>query len=648
MSTTTQDLLNKLKTNEYPASYIIKCALKLRTNPDAAESLLKIALNKLKQEGRNENEAYIFLTALHLNKRTNITEFLKKLENSSDLRVSILRGYNFYLQKSYEDALHEFSKAGYKKGADLCAVALRDKKRIYESGNEVLISCIDSKKWRERNNLQSVNKNYLYRLGITDEFDNKECLDVKLRDLEKSNKVINGEITDEFDNKECLDVKLRDLEKSNKVINGELINSLKKEAEKVSYKAEISYILGKIYHKKGQLEKAGEFYSKSLREDSEFLPSLYNLCRLNRKKVLPTGNYEELEDYNALIDIIKGRTNFNIDGCSREMRRNLLIAGGSRKSLKEMEMEVENKKSIFSKAILLNNIGVLKREASYFERALKEESDELRKNYIKYNLGIEKKDIQLLKESNIPESSENISLINYEKNKELPTNQLLAGCLLAENGEEEKSVKLLEGISGENLIRDSFLSAIYSKRGEIEKVVSAASQSFYCMNSLAVSFAEQGSYRKSLLIYKQLENDLVTDKFDEFREQLYCNIGNVYVLSGNYQKAVSYYSRSNMMSDEILEYLGKEVRDIKLLEKIIVIYKEKHGNAIDKLLKFFYKLKIMKLAEISLKQARMFAEEVNMQQEVKKELFEREEEERQRREKIKEIEELRKRRKESN
>ena len=236
--------------------------------------------------------------------------------------------------------------------------------------------------------------------------------------------------------------------------------------------AEVLYLIGKVFHLDGNLEGAKKFYKNSLNFDKDYIPSEYNLRRINEEGTSFSDDMNwkcvsniqgSINDYKAIMNVKNLKYNLNLNFCSAKIRKicSLILSAKAleRHSVKYLEHLILNNDCLFDKKVLMNNLAVINYynctgildddiesknivkvknlakvdtefidesksieliSSSILKRALELESKYT--NILKYNLGIITRDVSLFHDLPFLETKSVISLIKREETNDAMLN----------------------------------------------------------------------------------------------------------------------------------------------------------------------------------------------------------------------------------
>lgn len=583
-----------------------------KDNYERAIRLLHMALTNALNDKEENKEPLILLCAIYEDRNTDTSNLLKKLKNSEDPRVSILKGFHYYKAEAYDDAKFEFSKINYTKGINLCNLKLREIEEVEAANDTILCSFIDSKKWKEVDVSKVCSQDYLYRIGKSETYEDEKSIDVILANLKFTEDELNVLLSLKNDNSEI-------------------------------YTAEIDYSIGKIYHLRGEYDNAAYYYKESLNADSNYLPSYLNLSKINDTPVDITklntkDHYAAIFDHNALIALKKFNFNFDYSKCSSEIKSIFKVVDACEKvCIKGIELLEEYLNSdVFDRTSLENNLGVLYSKkfdefnaVRMFTDALNSNRDPKKENYLKYNLYLIEKDWDKMKTLELEEAKYQIA---FNNNKCGGFPMLEAYSLM----DTERSKSLAYFTNSNDLFSSLCLSHLMIQEGRLDDSIDICmkhSKSYFAINNLAISNAKKGFVDNAIRLLLQVKRTLLINNHP-FIGSLYVNLGNCYYMNNEYDEAINYYLKTNTMSDYVDRMLISICYKTKYIE-----YVERCIDRIPDLKK--YKIEIL-LTSKKFQEARDFAKSESLYDEMIDSFKAVEEDEIELKKQIKEMEEYRK------
>lgn len=533
-----------------------------------AKEIYEIALNKVDVENSKQiNDIKIYILGLKTQHGVAKESDFYEMSMVEDKRLDLLKGFYLYNKREYGKAYLLFSKIDYRMGMCLTSAESQNS-GIYEEINEAKIACYsNSRLWKEYKK-KDENIDFLYRIGQSERYENENNIDVILRRIEDELK------------EGCGNDRLE-----------EHIQSLVNLKNTYNNSTEILYLLGKINHIRENYEIAKEYYMQVLAIDGDYMPAVLNLCKINGEMNLKNSKYTAINDAIALISIKNKKYDVNINECSDCVRKicrlvikdiknetsiindyEQLILGnyfkniqdGSEKQIingwisKDLYEGAEIGEILFEKEAIYNNLAILekdkKKSCDLLVNALSFGSEEY-EDYLKYNLGVLKEDIELLRSLHMKEAKLQISLLKKDAN--IDCDKLKAYILHEQNLEE--SERLFKKIAEENedvnkLYADIWLGCInidkYLKTNktmyleEASKFFMKNVRSFYSVNGLGVIEYLYGRYKYALKYF-----EFISGEYDK----VFYNIACCHISMKNYSKA------AEMMT----EYLKIHNWDIK-------------------------------------------------------------------------------------
>lgn len=493
----------------------------------------------------HKDDALGYLIGLHVMHGEDPTELFLRVSDENNSLILIARGFYFFKEKEYREALRFFTRARYVRGQGLVYLAQRNRAKALEIDDPLVRGLCDSRKWGrscsgcvDPDVFKHCDPDVQFRVGISERYAHENSLDVLLSRVE---------------------------------VSKEYIEKLKNAREDEVYTAEIDYVIGKVYHEMGNLGTARKFYHRAITGDREYLPAAFNYSRLCRCEVQRSRGYGVIEDYNAMVLWSKGKESPNVEKCSERIRRWIRMnetVDGMRDELERGELNSE-----FEAGKVLNNLGVIRKNKELLIQGIAEENEECSIRYMKYNLGILSRDAGMLRELEMDEADAYADFYEYVNTGQKMRNTVRQAYMkLVAQKDIEECQHVLENSENE-LFRDCCLAYSYyllDSEDAIPKVVELCqNNSFYCLNILGVLYGKYGHYEEALCIFNQLEADLRTGKFDEFRDSLYSNISNVYYLMEEYQTCFLYLKKLNHVDKAIGMGVVEHLGDGEVLRQLI-------------------------------------------------------------------------------
>lgn len=578
------ELLKVLESGKVSASMQYKIAHGYRRHPELAMKIL----DQLSRMDDKDHNTLLLLLACKLQAGMDGIDVVQRMGLFESCVFDILKGFASLRKKSYDGALFLFGKARFSLGIQICNYYLGSLEEAKRFDDKVLKGYCLLREAKSNEDLEDVGrlfrnagkKDLLFGLGLGDEYEDKENIDVKMR--------LVGELVDreEFSRAQ------------------EIMETMPKSAE-------VLYLRGKIEHKKGDLENAKKYYMESLGYDRSFFKSEYNLQRIVQDKI-GGGDYlcSEFCDFKAYLNLKNETTDMNLDGCSEDFRNVILaiIGEGTRRTdtlirrymklignpwienfvvmnnigyslcrhvrpFEEYEEKLEG-----SDRFLTGSIGIdredrgclidgkmiedrRKEAEKYLRRALDECPDEY-KEVIRYNLGYVMEDRGLLMELSLEEARQLLS-VEGEGISSIPNELELVGFYHMKRKEFKLAKKIFQKL--DTLYSSIGLGNIYIRGfckdkdsyslGKAMKAFTRGLKSYYCGNGIGICLALKGRLEEAINIFNNVAIDWVGGCV---------NLGNALILCKRYKEAMEVFSKISLMrySREMLEKLCKVVHEI--------------------------------------------------------------------------------------
>lgn len=545
MDNTTFDMLVESLSSNTIAD-VIELAYFLRSNYTQASRLLDVAEKKT-QTPEDKQEAQIQRAALMVQHRKDAKEILDRLEGTDDRRYEFVRGVFLLNNGQCEDAQFCFEKVGYKRGLEMCTVMRKDVKAMGSSTDSVVKCYYSSENW-ELLEPTKESRDFLYRIGKSEVFNNENNIDVQLKQIE-----------DEIDTTEDKEVLAGLGEKLSRLIS-EGYNS-----------AEIFYNIGKTYHIREESTIASKWYEKALEIDENYLPAEFNLARINGTSVKGRHRSSAVSDYNAITAM--GNLEFDVDlnGCSEPIRKLCWTIIQSRLLNEAVLSEIDNLKSCVSAVVVENNKAILldNDQSVKICTELLNTADTSHSEFIKYNLGIFKKDPNILDGCSIPEAQ--IYRDYFRKNTN--TANLRLRAYLTENWH------LLDGMddtfsvifTGNGLLNE--YSMLDRKGDALDKAEAAFRRclgSPYCINGLGICAVYRNNVDVAIRLFSQILSETPAAGV---------NLGLCYLIREDYKRAaesvvmcgVRFFLEKCSLAGDVntLLNVAEKSKNLKLIDELI-------------------------------------------------------------------------------
>ena len=580
------ELKEALNTSEN--STILQIAFILRFNYEQSRSLFDMAYLRAKDDTERET-IQSQIIGLMLQHNQDVITHLEGAFVSGDKRFEYLKGIFFMKNGQYHDAEFCFETAGYKRGIEICKVLRNDIEEMEKSTDPITQCYASSKNWKNYDG-EIKNKDFEFAIGKSNEYENESNIDVKLALFNKElEEIVKKEMIKRNDLKSSTDCNVH-------LFNDDLIqyaNPLYIEFYKedlnllleklVAFSdnnkplAYIFYTVGKAFHLLKNFEKAQEWYNKTLLLDSGYVPAQYNLNRIHGTIFNSQANSSKVHDFNALISLKKLIFDFPIGNCSDFIRKFYRVVVQSRKLDKTIANDLKSMKSLFNEVEISNNLAIIieGQESIAILEDLLAKVNSSYKDYILYNLGIMKKDQNLLKESSLPEAQLQLDYLRKDTNTK--SKSLLAYLTKDKNLLESDAFGHIMGgficideyltyLSEDNELNhkkdNCTLDSYFNLLDEAEKMFLKETSSMYSVNGLGICALLRGNIASAIKLFEQVG--------EHFKK----NLANCYLLLKDYSKATDLYLRSvnGQLTEKdikILEFLGQSSKDPKSLKVLI-------------------------------------------------------------------------------
>jgi tetratricopeptide (TPR) repeat protein len=546
-------LFNLLSQNNTPPENLEELAYLYRNHIKHAESLLDLANSTAdyiadpKFYEKQIISIKISRLGLFLHHNKDPHELFENLKFIQDKRIDFLKAFYFYNRGEIEDALFLFNKISYKFGIELCYIKLNKKEELLKS-SDIRMKCYgSSKEWlilkeriaksnEDKQYVESLNKNFLFRIGLSNEYLDPENLDVQLSILSANLNKLNME---------------------------EIENKLSEFVAQNIQNSEIFYLLGKIHHLKNNTFEASKFYNLSLDKEKGYVPAEYNLKRI--QGTLMAAAYPSVADYNALVNIKNSNFDIDLNLCSEQIRKVCLLIIHAR-NRQDFSSQIKGLEHLFDREVIANNMAIICKDKENAIKILEESVIDCNKKYeeaLKYNLGIIKEDTSILNELFFPESMLNVHYLEYKH-----SNGSVLNLESPIRGYLEKNIGILR--EKKTLISDLFVASILIEHDKIEEAIEIYknnSGSFYSINGLGVCYALMGNITCAIKMFRQVQHECA---------DALINLANCYVLKSNIKEAAEcllQYIKGNsitMQADNMLRTICYLEKDLKLINKCIL------------------------------------------------------------------------------
>ncbi|ELA41467.1 uncharacterized protein VICG_01451 [Vittaforma corneae ATCC 50505] len=528
--------------NHHSLEDILDVSYSIRSNYAQAKCLLDMAEKRCSSELQQEN-VDIQKAGLMIQHKLDVKPLLEKLQSSDDKRVDFLRGVFLLNMNQIEDAEFCFEKIGYKNGLERCAVMKKDTKEMSISNDPIVKCYFSSKNW-SKFDASVDNNNFLYIIGKSDVFDDKENVDIKIKHIEQ-------EIDSSTDAM---------------ILNG-LIDKLNALICEGVSSPQILYDIGKIYHILENYESAAQWYEKALSLDIDYLPAKFNLSRIKNELVECKHKCTAIRDFNAIVSLKNLVFDVDLNDCSDFVRKLCWIIIQARNMNKSAIPEMKSISKYIDHVALENNKAILMDNDTSIEifQNLMKNIDFNRLEFVKYNLGVSKRDVKLLEECSLPEAhlycdylKNNISTSDIKLRAYLTGDKSLVHdmndpfCVIFVGN------KLLDEFTGSHCLDTSLLD-------KAEAVFRSSTSSPLCINGLGICAV----FKNNITVAIKLFNQITSEFSGAFK-----NLGFCYLLQKNYAKAVDCFLQMSSVklskSDEkALLCLVEKTKDLRMIDFLI-------------------------------------------------------------------------------
>lgn len=520
---------------------ILDAALFLRSNFAQSSALLDMA-EKNAEEGRLET-VKMYRAGLIIQHKMDPKEILQELQFSNDRRYDFLKGVFLLNMNQIEDAQFCFEKVGYKKGLELCAVMLGDKKKMALSTDPVVKCYCSFRNWDEFD-LPTSNKDFLYIIGKSDTFENKDNVDVEIKHIEE-------EIG----------------KTKNAAALSRLAARLNQYIDSGTNSPQIMYDIGKTHHISGNLTAAATWYDKALELDSDYLPAKFNLARIKNVPVASKHTCPALQDFNAVVSMKNLIFDVDLNNCTDPVRRLCRVIVQARTLSPAVVSQLDSIKSYVPGTIIENNKAVIlnnEESEKILKRAL-ETADSSYGEFIRYNLGIAKRDATIFNECSLPEAQIYRDYLNNNLNTpDLRLRAYLTGHKhLLDNMTDAFSTVFVG-----NGFLDEYIASHYTNTTALNK----AEMSFrlnldspLCINGLAICAVFWGNFKVAVQLFTQIVSEFPA----AVKNLAFCHL-----LQGNYAKAAECLTNGppvefSKSDEKAVLLLAHKTKDLKIINILI-------------------------------------------------------------------------------
>ncbi|ADM11723.1 uncharacterized protein Eint_061160 [Encephalitozoon intestinalis ATCC 50506] len=578
------ELLKLLDTNKVSRSIQHKIVYGYRRRPELA---MKILEQLIRADGEDQI-TLLLLLACKLQAGMDGVDIVQRMELFESPMLDILKGFASLRKESYDGALFLFGKAGFSLGIQICNYYLGNIAEAKKSENKVVKGYCLLKEAKSNDELREVTrlfretgkKDLLFGLGVGEDYENRENVDVKMRLI--------GEFVERGEFQEAWE-----------------------EMEGMPRSAEVLYLRGKVEHMKGDFEKAKRYYTESLECDRDFFKSEYNLQRIVQNK-MREAHYRSPEfcDFKAYLELKNKIVDINLDGCSEEFRN--VVSVIANKGLRRRDTLLRRYMKLIGNPwienfVVMNNIGYslcshmrpfdeteertegndrfligsigideedkkwrgegeegekrAKEGEKYLRKALDECPDEYRE-VIRYNLGYVMEDKELLADLSLKEARLLLS-VEGEGISSIPNELELAGFYHMKRKEFKLAKKIFQKLDtlyssiglGNIYIRSFYKDKDESALGKAMKAFSKGLKSYYCGNGVGICLALKGRMEEAIDVFNNVSIDWPGG---------YVNLGNTLILCRRYREAMDAFLKTSSMrySRKMLERLCNIVNEI--------------------------------------------------------------------------------------
>lgn len=538
--------------HSYELDSILEVAYHIRGNYSQSCHLLEMAEEKSRSNSQ-QNHVKIQRIGLMIQHKMNVRSLMEEFRDSTDRRIDFLKGVFFLNNGQLEDAQFCFERASYKKGLDRCAVMKNDRSSMATSTDPVVRCYYSSRNWKSFNSFNGFNgssfnypidnADFLYIIGKSTVFDHKENIDVQIREIEQ-----------EIDN--------WNPNKSNN-----LVGRLKQLIDGGVNSPQVLYDLGKIYHLLKDHENATLWYERVLGLDRNYLPAKFNLARIKNTPVEDRHKYPDVQNYNVIYSLKNLIFDVDIYNCDDWVKNLYHTIHRSRNLNKAVLGGIESISRYINSVVFGNNKAILMEndESILILGDLLKTADSQYSDFIRYNLGILKRDIKLLEESKLPEAR--VYFDYFTKNANTTDIKLKAYLLDDRSllqGENDSFCAIFIG----NKLLDEYIASTprnIALLEEAEVLFRSYADFPLCINGLGICAALGGNYSAAVKLFSQ-----ITVEYPPALK----NLAFCYLLQKKYGKAVECLLKNENIEfskkdENVLLYLVDQARDLRLVDMLI-------------------------------------------------------------------------------
>lgn len=574
------ELLGHLCNARVPLATQHKIAYAYRRHPELSWRILQQVEEEV---GIGDSTTRLLLLACQLQLGTNSIELVQRIEPLESRVFDILKGFLLLRRRSYDGAMFLFKKARFRLGVQMCNYYLGNFSEALKCEDEVVRAyCVVSRGVSEESLEEAGEllrtrgkRDILFRLGLSEEYDNEGSLDVKVRKMER-------------------------------LVEEGRWSEARETMGSVPRNEETLYLLGKMEHKCGNVCEAKKYYMESLEYDKGYFTSEYNLQRIVQEEMRDVS-YESSEfcDFKAYLKMKRKDINVSLVGCSREFKDvvSAIVEGNSRMSaglgkylklvgnelidefvvmnnigyflcrrMEPFSDEPESDGSEGADRFLVGSIGIKndgveerRREGEkYLRRALEGCPDEY-KDTIRYNLGYVTEDVEMLMESPLKEAKVVVASRFQGDGGMVDVGELE---LLGHYHMKRKEFKLAKKIFqrqdtvysyiglGNIYLREFVREGNGSSVKRAMETFSKGLRSYYCANGIGICLAVSGRVDDAIGVFRSVAMDWVGG---------YVNLGNALVLCKRYREAVEAFLKVGGMkyASEMVVQICKMTGDVE-------------------------------------------------------------------------------------
>lgn len=521
---------------------ILDVSYHTRSSYPQAKHFLDMAEEKCSSDIQQEN-IKIQKAGLMIQHGLDAKHLLEELQPSNDKRVDFLRGMFLLNMNQLEDAKFCFEKICYKNGLERCAVMNGETKDMPASSDPVIKCYSSSKNWKDFD-LSIDNNDFLYIIGKSSVFDNKENVDIRIKHIEQ-----------EIDGSSDTVVLNGLVDKLNSLVNGGVSSP------------QILYDIGKVHHILGNYECAVQWYEKALGLDKDYLPAKFNIARIKDEPIDDKHRYIVVQDFNAIVSMKNLVFDVDLHDCSEFVRKLCWVIVQARNMNKSVLAEMESVSRYIDHAAFENNRAILmdSSESIGILESLLKSIDFDRSEFVKYNLGILKKDAKLLEGCILAEARLHCDYLNHNVDTQ---DERLRAYLTGNRSIIHTTDDPFCAIFVGNKLLDEFAGSFYLDVGlldEAEMVFRSSASSPLCINGLGICAAFKGNIAVAIKLFGQITSEFP----DALRNLAFC-----YLLQKDYDRAVECFLREpsakfSKCDEKALMCLVEKTKDLRLIDFLI-------------------------------------------------------------------------------